>query len=117
MLFLKNFRGAGATCVRPVLGHLDAVWQVTLTLRNDDSEAVNATFQGVAKRVLVKQNKSGVESVAVSGNPLQALDPIGNTQPSYRPSSPRNALKLLSALTKPPEKTPTCYIGVKALRK
>jgi hypothetical protein len=81
MLFLKNFRGAGATCVRPVLGHLDAVWQVTLTLRNDDSEAVNATFQGVAKRVLVKQNKSGVESVAVSVNPLQALDPIGNTTP------------------------------------
>ncbi len=66
---------------RPVLVHLDAVWQVTLKLMNDDSEAVNATFQGVAIRVLVKQNKSGVESVAVSVNPLQALDPIGNMTP------------------------------------
>ena len=85
MLFLKNFRGAGATCVRPVLGHLDAVWQVTLTLRNVDSEAVNATFQGVAKRVLVKQNKSGVESVSVAVKPSVALVPICNTMPLPQP--------------------------------
>lgn len=66
---------------KSVSGYLDAVRQLARKLVKGDSGTVNAALREVGIRVLVKQNKAGVESVSVAVHPPEALVPIVNPMP------------------------------------
>ncbi len=68
-----------------ISGYLEAVRQLARKLVKGDSAKVNAALREVGVRVLVKQNKSGVESVSVAVHPPEALVPIVNTMPLPQP--------------------------------
>jgi DNA invertase Pin-like site-specific DNA recombinase/uncharacterized protein len=73
---------------KTVSGYLDAVQQLARKLVKGDSAKVNAALREVGIRVLVKQNKSGVESVSVAVQPPEALVPIVNPMPFPQPVVP-----------------------------
>ena len=64
-----------------VSGYLEAVRLLARKLVKGDSAKLNAGLREVGIRVLVKQNKSGVESVAIAFQPPEALVPIVNPMP------------------------------------
>ena len=70
---------------KTVSGYLDAVRQLARKLVRGDAGTVNAALREVGVEVLVKQNKSGVESVSVAVKPSVALVPICNTMPLPQP--------------------------------
>ena len=64
---------------KTVSGYLDAVRQLARKLVKGDAGTVNAALREVGIEVLVKQDKTEVESVSVAVNPGVSLVPIGNT--------------------------------------
>ena len=78
-------RGQKRQNEKTVSRDLDAVRLLARKLMKSDAGTVNAALREVGIEVLVKQNKSGVESVSVAVKPSVALVPICNTMPLPQP--------------------------------
>ena len=72
-------RGQKRQNEKTVSRDLDAVRLLARKLMKSDAGTVNAALREVGVEVLVKQNKSGVESVSVAVKPSVALVPICNS--------------------------------------
>ncbi len=66
---------------KTVSRYLDAVRLLARKLMKGDAGTVKAALQEVGIEVLVKQNKSSVESVSVAMKPSAALVPTCNSLP------------------------------------